>query len=109
MDDRPIRVTSALSGAVCSLRCQGVPAPDDLPVRVSGGAAHTPVQSRRQRRDLRAEPDLTGIAPPDCAWSAIDANTYDGAPDSANRHQIGFGRTREEAIADLMEKLGEAP
>lgn len=36
-------------------------------------------------------------------WSAVDEDTYDGAPDSGTRHQIGYGRTREEAIADLIE------
>lgn len=38
-------------------------------------------------------------------WSAVDADTYDGAEDSKNRNQIGFGHTEKEAIADLMEKL----
>ena len=41
-------------------------------------------------------------------WSAIDEDTYDGAPDSKTRHQIGFGRTEAEAVKDLMEKLAEA-
>lgn len=27
-------------------------------------------------------------------WSATDSSTYDGAPDSGNRHQIGYGRTK---------------
>jgi hypothetical protein len=38
-------------------------------------------------------------------WEAIDADTYDGAPDSPNRLQIGYGETREEAIAALEEIL----
>jgi hypothetical protein len=38
-------------------------------------------------------------------WSAIDADTYDGAEDSSNRNQIGYGRTKAEAIADLLEQL----
>lgn len=33
-------------------------------------------------------------------WSAIDDNTYDG-PGSP----IGYGRTEQDAIADLMEQL----
>ena len=38
-------------------------------------------------------------------WQAIDDDTYDGAPDSATRNHIGYGRTEAEAISDLMEKL----
>lgn len=38
-------------------------------------------------------------------WSAVDDDTYDGAPDSGNRNQIGYGATEQEAIADLMEQL----
>lgn len=34
-------------------------------------------------------------------WSAIDSDTYDGAPDSPNRNQIGYGATEQEAIEDL--------
>lgn len=34
-------------------------------------------------------------------WSATDDDTYDGAPDSANRNQVGYGATEAEAIADL--------
>lgn len=40
----------------------------------------------------------------DYDWSAIPEN-YDGAEDSRTRYLIGWGRTREEAIADLREKL----
>jgi hypothetical protein len=42
-------------------------------------------------------------------WLAVDDDTYDGAPDSGTRNQIGFGRTEDEAIADLKEKLGDGP
>jgi hypothetical protein len=38
-------------------------------------------------------------------WSAIDDNTYDGAPDSSNRNQVGHGATEQEAIANLMEEI----
>jgi hypothetical protein len=41
------------------------------------------------------------------AWSAIDDDTYDGAEDSSNRHTIGYGATRDEAIADLQRLLQE--
>lgn len=38
-------------------------------------------------------------------WSAYDADTYDGAPDSGTRGQIGYGKTEQEAIADLIDLL----
>lgn len=40
-------------------------------------------------------------------WTAIDDDTYNGAPDSGNRHQIGYGATEAEAIADLLAILEE--
>lgn len=40
-------------------------------------------------------------------WSAIDDDTYDGADDSTTRNQIGWGATREDAIADLKEQVEE--
>lgn len=41
-------------------------------------------------------------------WDAIDADTYDGAPDAGPRSQvIGYGATEQEAIDDLLEKLAE--
>lgn len=39
-------------------------------------------------------------------WSAT-LGTYDGAPDSPNRHQIGYGATEQEAIEDLKAQLDE--
>jgi len=54
----------------------------------------------------------SNINPPvpsrDYDWSAIDSDTYDGAKDSSNRHQVGYGRTEREAIANLMEILADA-
>ena len=44
----------------------------------------------------------------DFDWSAIDDNTYDGAPDSSTRNQIGYGRTEQDAIDDLIAQLEEA-
>ena len=41
----------------------------------------------------------------DFDWSAVDDDTYDGAEDS--HCPIGWGRTEEEAIADLMQQLLE--
>jgi hypothetical protein len=35
-------------------------------------------------------------------YSAIFKDEYDGAPDS--KHQMGFGKTKEAAIADLIEQ-----
>lgn len=40
-------------------------------------------------------------------WSATDADTYDGAPDSGNRNQVGYGATEAEAIADLLAIIEE--
>ena len=40
-------------------------------------------------------------------WSAIDDSTYDGAEDSGTRNQIGYGKTEQEAIDDLLEQLAE--
>lgn len=37
--------------------------------------------------------------------TAIDEDTYDGAPDSATRNQVGVGRTEQEAVEDLASKL----
>lgn len=39
-------------------------------------------------------------------WYAVDEN-YDGAEDSSTRHEIGYGRTEAEAIADLRRLLDE--
>lgn len=39
------------------------------------------------------------------AWEAIDTDTYDGAPDSPTRFQVGRGSTEAEAISNLKEIL----
>lgn len=49
---------------------------------------------------ISTDVDWTGLAP--YQWSAIAADEYDGAPDSANRNEIGWGESEDEAIADLM-------
>lgn len=41
-------------------------------------------------------------------WWAIDDDTYDGAPDSATRNQIGMGATIWDAARNLIELLEEA-
>ena len=33
---------------------------------------------------------------------------YDGAPDSSNRYEVGYGLTHEEAVQDLQECVMEA-
>lgn len=40
-------------------------------------------------------------------WAAIDEDTYDGTLDSRTRHQIGYGKTRDAAIEDLMAVLAD--
>jgi len=40
-------------------------------------------------------------------WRAVDSDTYDGAPDSPTRHQVGYGSTEQKAINDLKEQLSE--
>lgn len=36
-------------------------------------------------------------------WTAVDDDTYDGAEDS--HCPIGYGRTEQEAVAELLEKM----
>ena len=43
-----------------------------------------------------------------CDWSAIDGDTYDGAPDTHPPCPVGWGATEAEAIADLLEQIEEA-
>jgi len=49
------------------------------------------------------------ICPPipirDFDWEAVDADTYDP---ECNNKQIGHGKTKEEAIADLLRQIEEA-
>lgn len=44
---------------------------------------------------IRTESPFPGM------WTAVDDDTYDGAPDG--RNEIGYGQTPEAAIADLLE------
>ena len=41
-------------------------------------------------------------------WSAVDADRYDGAPDSSTRNQVGYGATEAQAVAELIEVLSDA-
>lgn len=57
--------------------------------------------------NIVVHPDITGAAPADCAWYAIDDETFDGAPDAGKASTIGRGHTPGAAIADLLEQLGD--
>ena len=43
----------------------------------------------------------------ECDWCAWDDDNYDGAPDSPNRHMVGYGATEQEAINDLLRIMEE--
>ena len=40
-------------------------------------------------------------------WTAIDEDTYDGAPDAGHAGMIGWGATEQEAIEDLQRLFRE--
>lgn len=40
-------------------------------------------------------------------WSCWDANSYDGTSDGDSNH-IGYGPEKEDALVDLMDKIGLA-
>ena len=42
-----------------------------------------------------------------CDWSAVDDDTYDGAPDTHPPCPIGYGATEAEAVADLLLQIEE--
>lgn len=48
----------------------------------------------------RFETEFDRYAPPESAWMATDADTYDGSAS-----EVGRGKSPDEAIADLKEKL----
>lgn len=58
-------------------------------------------------REFSVTFDYPPIPVRDCDWSARDLNTYDGAYDSGNRHQVGRGRTAEAALLDLLDILDD--
>jgi len=62
-------------------------------------------QPQHADRRVSVSFDYPPIPVRDFDWSAVDWNTYDGAPDSGNRHQVGRGRTAEAALADLLDIL----
>ena len=59
------------------------------------------------RIKVRTEHVYPPIPVRDYDWSAIDDDSYDGAHDSATRHQIGYGRTEQAAINDLVQQISE--
>lgn len=40
-------------------------------------------------------------------WIAVDTETYDGAPDSRTRFEIGYGKSEREAVNDLFDRMDE--
>lgn len=56
--------------------------------------------------NIRVEFDYPPIPIRSFDYSAVDDDTYDGAPDS--HCPIGYGPTREAAIADLLEQIESA-
>lgn len=57
-------------------------------IKIETGYDHPPIPDRRSD------------------WSAVDGNTYDGAPDTHPPCPIGRGPTERCAVADLLEQLG---
>ena len=53
--------------------------------------------------NIHIQEDNTGYAPKDCRFTAYDDDTYDWAPDQRRASSVGYGATREEAVADLLE------
>ena len=54
--------------------------------------------------------DLQTELQPDGQWSAIDRNTYEAESDSEgwwSKSPVGYGKTEQEAIADLIEQIEE--
>lgn len=56
--------------------------------------------------NIRTSFDYPPIPIRNCDWSAIDHDTYDGAPEC--NCPIGRGATEAEAVADLLEQIEEA-
>ena len=55
--------------------------------------------------NIRTSHDCPPIPTRAFDWSAVDADTYDGAPDA--RCPIGRGATEADAVADLLEQTEE--
>lgn len=60
------------------------------------------------RRSYDLHFDYQTAAPVDQAWSCVDLNSYDGAPDSQGvSTYVGRGPDRRAAMLDLLEQFGE--
>ena len=57
--------------------------------------------------NITIEADTTGWAPRDCRYSAIDADRYDGSPDSRSA-VVGYGDSPSDALGDLLLQMLEA-
>jgi hypothetical protein len=59
----------------------------------------------------RAGMEIDAEVQPDGFWRAIDRNNYEAESDSEgwwSKSPVGYGATKAEAIADLIEQLEEA-
>lgn len=56
--------------------------------------------------NIRTSEDVTGFAPFESLWVAVDDDTFDGADDAS--HPIGRGPTEAAAVADLKEQIAVA-
>lgn len=65
------------------------------------------VAERHSKRDIVLSYDPPPIPFRGADWTCTDWQTYDGAEDSGNRHQVGRGRTAEAALRDLLDILEE--
>ncbi len=55
---------------------------------------------------MKIKTERLRYVPTSMAWSAIDEDTYDGAPDCIGpEHCVGTGPTEIDAICDLMDQL----
>jgi len=73
--------------------------------RLSAETIHRAGAAQHERREFVVSFDYPPIPVRCFDWSAIDRNTYDGAPDS--RQQVGRGPTAEAALRDLLDILEE--
>ena len=53
------------------------------------------------------QPNIRTELQPNGEWTAVDADNYDGAPDAGRARSMGWGKTEQEAVDDLIEKLSE--
>ena len=59
---------------------------------------------------IKAFPDLSGAAPRDCAWYAIDEGSYDPPDcDSTARHQMGHERLEQVDVYRIKDFVVERP